>query len=390
MSTPASSQVIDLIGEIYDCVVEPAGWQGMFERLTRHLRMINGSLAVNSLDGGRTSSSFHVTFGIPSDYLARVAEYDAAIVELWGGPDLVMTVPLEEPRRQSDLTVAMNRVANVNIMENAYYRDFLEPLGIVDAAGVLLSRSPRLAANAAFGRHRSDGPIEDQVLDDLRILAPHLRRATTIAGLLDTTMSQAYVFSAALDACPTAITVCDADMSIVHANARAEAMFSAGDPIRSQGGVLSAREPFVPQQLEAAVAMAGNDDAGGRRGLGVPVRRLDGSSMLVHVLPLSRHEWRPGFSTRGAAALFISEAATPMQWPSDALALIYALTPAETRVMELVVSGKGLPEVAAALGTSRHTVRTHLNRVFDKTGCHRQADLVRLAAGIQLPSGIAF
>jgi DNA-binding CsgD family transcriptional regulator len=34
--------------------------------------------------------------------------------------------------------------------------------------------------------------------------------------------------------------------------------------------------------------------------------------------------------------------------------------------------------VAEELAVSLPTVRTHLRRVFDKTGTHRQADLVRL------------
>jgi DNA-binding CsgD family transcriptional regulator len=37
--------------------------------------------------------------------------------------------------------------------------------------------------------------------------------------------------------------------------------------------------------------------------------------------------------------------------------------------------------VAEALGIAVTTVKTHLGRVFEKTGTSRQADLVRLVAG---------
>ena len=43
------------------------------------------------------------------------------------------------------------------------------------------------------------------------------------------------------------------------------------------------------------------------------------------------------------------------------------------------------PEVATALGIAETTVRTHLGRVFEKTGTRRQADLVKLAAGFACP-----
>jgi DNA-binding CsgD family transcriptional regulator len=44
-----------------------------------------------------------------------------------------------------------------------------------------------------------------------------------------------------------------------------------------------------------------------------------------------------------------------------------------------------VPETATALGISSSTVKTHLGRVYDKTGAARQADLVKLVAGFSSP-----
>jgi hypothetical protein len=44
-----------------------------------------------------------------------------------------------------------------------------------------------------------------------------------------------------------------------------------------------------------------------------------------------------------------------------------------------------VPEVAAALGVADTTIKTHLSRVFEKTGATRQADLVKLVAGFSSP-----
>jgi DNA-binding CsgD family transcriptional regulator len=43
--------------------------------------------------------------------------------------------------------------------------------------------------------------------------------------------------------------------------------------------------------------------------------------------------------------------------------------------------------VAAALGVADTTVRTHVSRLFEKTGATRQADLVKLVAGYAAPLG---
>jgi len=44
-----------------------------------------------------------------------------------------------------------------------------------------------------------------------------------------------------------------------------------------------------------------------------------------------------------------------------------------------------VPETAGALGVAEATVKTHLHRLFGKTGASRQADLVKLVAGFASP-----
>ena len=63
----------------------------------------------------------------------------------------------------------------------------------------------------------------------------------------------------------------------------------------------------------------------------------------------------------------------------------YKLTPTELRVLLAIVEIGGAPEVAEALGIADGTVKTHLGRLFEKTGAKRQADLVKLVAGFSNP-----
>jgi DNA-binding CsgD family transcriptional regulator len=52
-----------------------------------------------------------------------------------------------------------------------------------------------------------------------------------------------------------------------------------------------------------------------------------------------------------------------------------------------VSAGKGLnpSQTATLLGISENTLKTHLNRIYAKTGRSRQADLVKLVADIGTP-----
>jgi DNA-binding CsgD family transcriptional regulator len=52
------------------------------------------------------------------------------------------------------------------------------------------------------------------------------------------------------------------------------------------------------------------------------------------------------------------------------------------------MQGETVERVAARLGVRLCTVRTHLQRIYDKTNTHRQAELVRRL--LQGPAGLRF
>jgi DNA-binding CsgD family transcriptional regulator len=55
------------------------------------------------------------------------------------------------------------------------------------------------------------------------------------------------------------------------------------------------------------------------------------------------------------------------------------LSAREREVITLVAQSRTNAQIAARLYISAYTVRSHLDRVWDKTGCRRRPDLTRLA-----------
>lgn len=152
------------------------------------------------------------------------------------------------------------------------------------------------------------------------------------------------------------------------------------------GGRVVASGHATNEALSAAVRQAASDESAlGRRGLGVPVRDADGEPFVIHVLPLRRREISLGLTQSAVAALFIAPTVAGQPFPAEALALLYDLTPAETRVALLVAAGRSQADIARELGVGPSTVKTHLLHVFDKTGCRRQADVVRLISSLSAP-----
>src|SRR5262245_21476525 len=61
---------------------------------------------------------------------------------------------------------------------------------------------------------------------------------------------------------------------------------------------------------------------------------------------------------------------------ADFLETSFGLSPAEARLVALLFAGASLRSSAEALGIKYETVRTYLKSAFQKTGTHRQAELV--------------
>jgi len=61
-----------------------------------------------------------------------------------------------------------------------------------------------------------------------------------------------------------------------------------------------------------------------------------------------------------------------------------ALSPREREILALLADGATDEKIAATLFLSTATVRSHLDRIRDKTGCRRRPELTRLALSLGL------
>jgi DNA-binding CsgD family transcriptional regulator len=69
---------------------------------------------------------------------------------------------------------------------------------------------------------------------------------------------------------------------------------------------------------------------------------------------------------------------------ADAVPGLALLSPRERELVTLVAQGRTDAQIAAQLYITMRTVSSHLDRIRDKTGCRRRADLTRLALGAGL------
>ena len=85
----------------------------------------------------------------------------------------------------------------------------------------------------------------------------------------------------------------------------------------------------------------------------------------------------PAPDEEGALVLVVDPARAAAVEPG-LLRQVFGLTGAEATVALRVAEGHALPAIADELGVLHSTVRTHLQRVFEKTGTSRQSQVARL------------
>jgi DNA-binding CsgD family transcriptional regulator/PAS domain-containing protein len=274
------------------------------------------------------------------------------------------------------------------VLASDFYRDWAAPQGQIDGIQATLERTGSGLALLAAARHRDQGVAGPTEFRRMRLIAPHFRRAFLIGKAIDLHKVEAAAFAETISGLATAVFLLNAGGGLVHANKSAEAMLRAEDPVRVSRGLLLAFDGRAHKALTRAFAAARTGDAaGGGGGSAVPLLGKDGRHFVAHVLPLTAGRRREAEASLSAvAALFVREATVDLGAAIAAATQLYGFTPTEERVLRGVIELGGLPAVASMLGVSRRTAQTHLERLFAKTGTHRQADLARLIAGYDSPA----
>ena len=360
-----------LIGDIYDAALDASRWTDVLAQIATFV----GGQAAGLLSKDTISKSGNVYYqaGVASHYvqlyadvywkfdpISRLADYE--IDQIVSVSDLM---PYEEFR------------------QGRFYREWAQPQGWADAANSVLEKTTTSCAYITVLRTQASGLVDDEMRRRMRLIVPHVRRAVRTGKVIDLTQAEAATFADILDGLSPAIILVDAEGQIVHGNAASRSVLETGELLRAVNGRLTASDVQVDHALHVAISAAGGGDAAMTgKGSAVPFRARSGERYVAHVLPLLASERRKGgVASAAVAALFVRKAELETAPPSEVIGKTYKLTPTELRVLRAIVSVGGVRQVAGNLGVADTTVKTHLGRLFEKTGVSRQADLVKLVAG---------
>lgn len=175
-----------------------------------------------------------------------------------------------------------------------------------------------------------------------------------------------------------AIIELGADGSVKWASAEALLRLTDDDDLVIRNSKLRARDAACQRRLSAALVWASNVDRGYNSGHGsLPVVHEVGEGLPTRVW------W---MQVEGGVIYFLMDGQGLTEARLDMAAAIYGLSASQRRLAGFIADGQSLPDAARQMDISTNTAKTHLQRIYDKTGVHTQPALIRVLLSIGVPA----
>ena len=362
----SARQLSDLIGAIYDCALEPQRWEATCRTIAGFTESTGGGICVHDLRQVQNDQLF--VFGYPPQFLEKLGSRYA-----------------ESPMAVADVVSNLGDVGALSmegrqVLESRFFREVMEPFGLVDMIWFPALRTGGRMASIHASRSQQAPHYQRHDVGLFKLLAPHVCRALAISDLLDIRALRSEMLEKTLDGLVTGVFLVARDGHVVYMNPAAERQVKAGTSIRLVGNRLSAASPSARAALSRAIEEAAREDAGmdmSEHSVAIPDKA--GGGYVATLLPIDRGQRRGILAPFAASvAVFTQDPIQAPLMPGEAFARLHGLTGGELRVLLTLSQGLGGTEAADMLGISEPTVRTHLKRIFSKTGTSRQTDLLHL------------
>jgi DNA-binding CsgD family transcriptional regulator/GAF domain-containing protein len=374
--TLSQERVLGLIGRIYDAAADELLWTGFLEDFGE------------AVDGAATSLVYH-------DMAARRAAHSVSVrtdpvcerlyLTHYGSVDLLREVWLKRFSRAGPEAVVTSEqvIEPLQFKKTEYYNDFLRPNNIDHSFCGPITLGAHWSSVLTCLRPRKKGPFGEDAVALLRALLPHLQRAIQFRRKLSELEGRERASLDALDRLNLGVALLDQAGRILAANFEANQAFRDDDGLQAGRDGIAADLPSENLALGSLIANAIKTATGHGTGAGgsLAISRPSGKrSYALLVAPIARGAFCED-AGKPAAIVFITDPECKPEAAAGALARIYGLTAAESRLAELLMEGETVVNAAGRLRVSHNTARTHLKRVFEKTWTRHQGELVRLLVG---------
>jgi DNA-binding CsgD family transcriptional regulator len=231
-------------------------------------------------------------------------------------------------------------------------------------------------------RDPSRNAFNDDVLELLSLLRPHLRNAHYLGSLTQRDVFGWLASAHLAHSMVQGLLITDALGIIRWQNPAAREILAEADGLSSTDGRLRAGRSFETAQIETLTRNA----AAGKPGVMLVCRPTEKHPCGLVFTPLKPEGAMP-LSVRDAGHVVlvtINVMAREIRVITERLGALFGLTPAEERLGALLLGGCSLQDAARHSNKALPTIKTQLRGMLKKTGARNQAELVGIF--LSLPS----
>jgi DNA-binding CsgD family transcriptional regulator len=221
----------------------------------------------------------------------------------------------------------------------------------------------------------------------MMIIFPHIRRAVEICQEIVINRAASAAFEDTLDGMDAGVFLVNALGQMVGANSNGDAMLKQGRLVGSARGELIAYKRKTVS-LPGKSYASGNGRGAGHSGMDAlePDAEIDSKHYVARPFPISTTgDGMDGGGRIPVAGVILREATLPVDETVEKISRHFRLADRQRQVLQAIVDGSSLTEIAEKLAITPSTTKTYLQRLLEKTGTKSQTDLIKLCAAFRSP-----
>lgn len=263
------------------------------------------------------------------------------------------------------------------VSHDPFYQDFSLPYDIRYNSSVTISLENSIFTGCTLLLPKSRGALSLDEREKARRLGDHLRDALLMHEKVRSLFSQAIAGHSLLDRFPYPMLLFNKDRFITFQNQAATSEFETETRLGRLGLRLALTRDRCDQELSEKLMVLFQSDHGANAIVNLRASKDDPPCCLhLSLIAPQGAMGAFGMQTQVLATLFDTQQVGTLD--RFALANMYHLTPAESRVAVEMVAGLKAGEISKKCGTAISTIQSQIVSILSKLGVHRNIDVARI------------